>query len=659
MNQFVAEAAMSGNLPDSSLEHLPFNLDLLTDFQIHIANTTPSHTPHLYVVSEPHTPEALPKETYCESPASSSYESSSLLNGGFTPLNQSPVTPITPGSYGEFSNLNSPMTDRHGSLPAHGPFHRRQTSMNKVHTYEPESDTDTKNEASEDGQELALVAAPQHTVHANQAQNLSNSYGALMPKRASAHMGFEQLPNLNQTFMFQEPRHSHNHPLLSNRDLRNINGLPLSCTGPPMPPPGINTMHQDRWSLPHFNSVNPQTQPISYMRSTAMQPMHHAPTNLVPSPFVTPDTLFRGTDPRNRPSDVGLYQNRAPPDNTHRALQNAIQVAPSQGRNLPTLQPVTEAEDPLVQKLYKAMMNMGYTEDNKGILKTWRKLGETKTDHILQVCRDMLDLSKRRQETGQPLCETRHMGTAYSTLEKRLDALCETLEAQKTVCKHLLEDPYINRVVEDPSKATKLVKNNRRVNAQKKEAIDAGRDHKGVRGRGKGNRLEHVRTVTGGRTGSHTNRVALTRPKRKGPRQHYEEEGSDYEDDRSGTVSPPAKKCRRSKRSSAATNARFVGNSTNASEGSSSPHEEEHVYQLAKSNLAMTPGVGLGPRSQLTQGLPNHQHVDTPYVGTDCEALGPMRPMEPPTYKDTFPYGTHEPYAPTARFGNGSINDSG
>lgn len=74
---------------------------------------------------------------------------------------------------------------------------------------------------------------------------------------------------------------------------------------------------------------------------------------------------------------------------------------------------------------------------------------------------------------------------------------------QKTVCKHLIEPSYSHVVVDDPQYAKDVcmihqqhpriktdmlqrVKNNRRVNHQKAEAIRLGREHLGEKGQGKG-----------------------------------------------------------------------------------------------------------------------------------------------------------------------------
>ena len=64
-----------------------------------------------------------------------------------------------------------------------------------------------------------------------------------------------------------------------------------------------------------------------------------------------------------------------------------------------------------------------------------------------------------------------------TSLEDCADAENLFCQTQKTVCSHLLQDPYSYQVVDDPINALKRVQNNRRVNQQKKEAITIGRQH--------------------------------------------------------------------------------------------------------------------------------------------------------------------------------------
>lgn len=63
----------------------------------------------------------------------------------------------------------------------------------------------------------------------------------------------------------------------------------------------------------------------------------------------------------------------------------------------------------------------------------------------------------------------------YDSLDERIDAICEAFKQQKTMCKHLMEAPYLYQVVDDPNLAAIRVINNRKVNRGKKEAIEQGR----------------------------------------------------------------------------------------------------------------------------------------------------------------------------------------
>ncbi|KAF6229006.1 hypothetical protein HO133_007120 [Letharia lupina] len=139
-----------------------------------------------------------------------------------------------------------------------------------------------------------------------------------------------------------------------------------------------------------------------------------------------------------------------------------------------------------VAALVDAMHNTDNVEDNLGMQKTWEKVRKAKALRIREVCVDLLNLTKQaQQQEGTPLGEKRPINQ-YSSFEKRFDALCETLTFQKTVCKHLIEPPYSYSVVDDPQYAKDRVKNNRRVNYQKAEAIRLGREHLGEKGQGKG-----------------------------------------------------------------------------------------------------------------------------------------------------------------------------
>lgn len=80
----------------------------------------------------------------------------------------------------------------------------------------------------------------------------------------------------------------------------------------------------------------------------------------------------------------------------------------------------------------------------------------------------------------------------FKTFGERFETICQAMQAQKTLCKHLLRQPFSEEVVEDPGAAVSRIRNNRKVNLGKKEAIDKGREALGEKGRGKGRRTTKV-----------------------------------------------------------------------------------------------------------------------------------------------------------------------
>ncbi|KAL9104560.1 MAG: hypothetical protein Q9163_000534 [Psora crenata] len=132
----------------------------------------------------------------------------------------------------------------------------------------------------------------------------------------------------------------------------------------------------------------------------------------------------------------------------------------------------------LVSCLVTAMRDMDETEDNPGMLDTWLRIMKEKVGKIEKEI-----MYKAHGQKPEPLGEKRPI-YVYESFKQRFDA------TQKTVCKHLLEDPYVYQVVDDPMHALRRVRNNRRVNQQKKEAIDEGRKRLGLKGQGKGIALQ-------------------------------------------------------------------------------------------------------------------------------------------------------------------------
>ncbi|KAL8831946.1 MAG: hypothetical protein Q9191_000586 [Dirinaria sp. TL-2023a] len=147
-------------------------------------------------------------------------------------------------------------------------------------------------------------------------------------------------------------------------------------------------------------------------------------------------------------------------------------------RTLADLEPdpiFRDEEDRLrLERIYYAMMEEDHAQDNEGMKRTWKALRKDRPKLQL-VCRKVLNACYVSQNISTPLQHSVKPQHHYETLDDRVDAICEAFKQQKTMCKHLMEAPYLYQVVDDPNLAAMRVINNRKVNQGKKEAIEQGR----------------------------------------------------------------------------------------------------------------------------------------------------------------------------------------
>ena len=146
-------------------------------------------------------------------------------------------------------------------------------------------------------------------------------------------------------------------------------------------------------------------------------------------------------------------------------------------------------------RLLRAMNDIENAQDNAGMVDSWEKKMNTSQTRIRQVCRELVEKVFQAQERSpRALSDNgKPPSKIHNTADERMDKLESVLATQKTICKHLLEDSYINRVVTDPTHAQHMVENNRRVNYQKKQDKDELNEIRGVEGRGKGHPIRQVR----------------------------------------------------------------------------------------------------------------------------------------------------------------------
>jgi hypothetical protein len=129
--------------------------------------------------------------------------------------------------------------------------------------------------------------------------------------------------------------------------------------------------------------------------------------------------------------------------------------------------------------LVRAFNNEVNTDDNPQMLKSFhnqhydQKLVEC-------LCWNILKHVIWRSESEEPLMTGWDMRKAktsigHDTFAERFDAVVRTMAASKTICKHLYDAPFVNVVVDDPTKASNRVKSNRELNKLKGEQMREGK----------------------------------------------------------------------------------------------------------------------------------------------------------------------------------------
>jgi hypothetical protein len=133
----------------------------------------------------------------------------------------------------------------------------------------------------------------------------------------------------------------------------------------------------------------------------------------------------------------------------------------------------------LVKTLFKAFKSTAIATDNPGMKKPFE---EERHDNarVECLCWMLLEALIRRSEYGPLLVAYDPTKTkenpAIQTFAVRFDEVVQSLREQKTICKHLLDAPYINTFVDDPVRARNRVASNRDLNRKKGETMNVGRE---------------------------------------------------------------------------------------------------------------------------------------------------------------------------------------
>ncbi|KAL8732529.1 MAG: hypothetical protein Q9166_002743 [cf. Caloplaca sp. 2 TL-2023] len=140
----------------------------------------------------------------------------------------------------------------------------------------------------------------------------------------------------------------------------------------------------------------------------------------------------------------------------------------------PTIPRTDRQKQEFVARMIRCMKTCKRAEDNQGMISQWNKLKQDEP-RVEQAAWRLLDLTLQLHEEGIPMLPNKPSCNRYATMRERWDAICQGLQSQKTMCKHLLGAEFTAQLVNDPTTATQRVQNNRKVNAGKKQYLDHGR----------------------------------------------------------------------------------------------------------------------------------------------------------------------------------------
>jgi hypothetical protein len=163
-----------------------------------------------------------------------------------------------------------------------------------------------------------------------------------------------------------------------------------------------------------------------------------------------------------------------------------LRLVNPQSASDPTIPRSTEQRKAAVKLVFKAYKSVALATDNPGMLKAFE---EQKHDnrHVETICWTIVEGCIDRCDRGPLLNayepEKAKNTASIKTFAERLDAIVESLSHQKTICKHLLDAPYLNRFLDDPVGSKQRVESNRKLNKRKGGVMDVGKKALGMSGR--------------------------------------------------------------------------------------------------------------------------------------------------------------------------------
>ncbi len=152
----------------------------------------------------------------------------------------------------------------------------------------------------------------------------------------------------------------------------------------------------------------------------------------------------------------------------------------------PTIPRTLKQKKAAVKLVFKAYKSTALATDNPGMLKAFQ---EQKHDNrqVETICWSLVEGCIDRCDRG-PLLNAYEPDKAKNnpsikTFAERLDAIVGSLSHQKTICKHLLDAPYLNRFIDDPIGSKQRVESNRKLNKKKGGVMNVGKKALGLTGR--------------------------------------------------------------------------------------------------------------------------------------------------------------------------------
>jgi hypothetical protein len=148
-----------------------------------------------------------------------------------------------------------------------------------------------------------------------------------------------------------------------------------------------------------------------------------------------------------------------------------------------TIPRTVEQKKAAVKLVFKAFKSVAVATDNAGMLKAFEEQRHD-SRQVEVLCWAIVEGCIDRCDRG-PLLNAYEPDKAkdppnIKTFADRLDAVVVSLSHQKTICKHLLDAPFLNRFLDDPVGSKQRVESNRKLNKKKGGVMNIGKKALGI-----------------------------------------------------------------------------------------------------------------------------------------------------------------------------------